>query len=233
MLDELLQSWNAAIKDIARDELNLQSLSYHPLRLIATEWVNYIEVIRVSLRHYSSPPSDITSSPEELDRIQSALTSASSWPRRVASSIVSIRQSIYFIKQHSRPEDTSSSWGALQDDYEYLATSLGQHGKQLQAAVLSITAFLQLLESRHASLETKHVSRLTVLALTFVPLSFVSSLFSMNEVFSPGGPLFWLYFAVATPVLLLVFIAARSSKWGFMYIYDYTKKYLIGRRQQC
>lgn len=228
LLEKLLESWESSAQDFAQNDLNLKTLSYYPLRLIATEWVNYIEVVRVSLRNNSSPPSNTTASPEDLERIKSAVTSASSWPRRVASSTVSLRRSVLFIKKHSRLDDNSTNWEALRDDYEYITASLVQHGEQLQTSVLSVTMFLQLLESRRVSSETKHVSRLTVLALTFVPLSFVSSLFSMNEVFSPGGPLFWVYFVVATPLLITVFILARSSQWGSVFIYNRVKGFPSG-----
>ena len=39
-----------------------------------------------------------------------------------------------------------------------------------------------------------------MLALTFVQVSFVANLFSMNEIYVPGGPHFRLYFAVAVEV---------------------------------
>lgn len=230
VLEELLDSWESATHHFSQTSLSLKELSYHPLRLIAAEWVNYIEVIRVSLRNNSSPPSGIASSAGDLERFQGALISASSWPRRVASSTVSLRRSTLFIKQHSQPEDKSTYWEALQDDYDYLSASLIEQGKQMQATVLSVTAFLQLLESRRASLETKQMSRLTVLALTFVPLSFVSGLFSMNEVFSPGGPLFWMYFAVATPVLIFVFVVAKSAQWRSSFVQRLAKGFLTGRR---
>ena len=50
---------------------------------------------------------------------------------------------------------------------------------------------------------------ITTLALVFVPLSFISSLFGMKDVNAPGGGLFWVYFAVAVPVTLLVYLVAR------------------------
>ncbi|KAI6753473.1 hypothetical protein HG531_005642 [Fusarium graminearum] len=86
LLEKLLESWESSAQDFSQNGLNLKTLSYYPLRLITTEWVNYIEVVRVSLRNNSSPPSNTTTSPEDLERIKSAVTSASSWPRRVASS---------------------------------------------------------------------------------------------------------------------------------------------------
>jgi hypothetical protein len=218
MLEQLLYYWTTAQPaDFTPETLTLRALSYYPLRLIAAEWVSYLAVMCFSLRHNDTPPKGSTASPKELDRINSALISISSWPRRVTSSMTSLGKSISFIKHHGQVETPSDSWRSLQEDYEYLALSLINQGKQLEAMVPLVTTYLQLAESRRAYLETKNVSRLTTVALVFVPLSFVSSLFSMNEVFTPGGPRFWLYFAVAFPVLILVLWFARSSTFGYRF----------------
>ena len=74
-------------------------------------------------------------------------------------------------------------------------------------------SLVQVIDARHALAETANISRLTVLALIFVPLSYVSSLFSMNSQNMPGSPHFWVYFAVAVPVTLLVFLLARPPTW--------------------
>ena len=74
-----------------------------------------------------------------------------------------------------------------------------------------VTSFIQLIESRRALLETANVTRLTVLAIIFVPLSYVATVFSMSEKYGPGGPNFWVYFAVAVPITLLVLLLAGAS----------------------
>ena len=217
MLEQLLYHWTTARPaDFNPEKLTPRALSYYPLRLIAAEWVSYLAVMCFALQHSDSPPTGSTASLKDLDRINSALISISSWPRRVASSTTSLAKSISFINYHGQG-DTTDSWKSLQEDYEYLALALINQGKQLEASVPLVTTYLQLVESRRAYLETKNVSRLTTVALVFVPLSFVSGLFSMNEVFAPGGPLFWLFFAVSFPVLILVFLVTASSSLGFIY----------------
>src|SRR5207248_1813024 len=70
---------------------------------------------------------------------------------------------------------------------------------------LAVIASKQSLEEAHS------VARLTVMALTFVPLSFVASLFSMQGDVAPGGRKFWIFFAVALPLLALVFLSAFAG----------------------
>ena len=69
-----------------------------------------------------------------------------------------------------------------------------------------VAAFIQRIESRRALWETANVTRLTVLAIGFVPLSLQ---------FGPGGPKIWMYFTVALPITLLILVLARAlgSDW--------------------
>ncbi|KAI1323766.1 hypothetical protein F5Y16DRAFT_424700 [Xylariaceae sp. FL0255] len=206
LFDKLLGYWKTGdLIDINVRATAMKALSHYPLRIIAAEWVNYLGLMGLSLRQYDRPPSNKETSTQELDRINLALKSVSSWPRRMASSLTGLRKCIAFIKHHGQNERPSDIWAALQEDYEHLATSLIQCGNQLEGAASRVTAYLQLAENRRMFSEARSVSRLTVLALVFVPLSFVSGLFSMNENMLPGGPCFWLYCAVAAHCWRLYF----------------------------
>uniref|UniRef100_A0A0D2YGD7 Uncharacterized protein n=1 Tax=Fusarium oxysporum (strain Fo5176) TaxID=660025 RepID=A0A0D2YGD7_FUSOF len=76
----------------------------------------------------------------------------------------------------------------------------------LRDMVMVATSLVQLLDSRRSILEAINTKRLTFLALVFVPLAWVSSLFSMSDSYSPGHNLFWVYFATALPVLAVVLL---------------------------
>lgn len=232
MLDELVHYWELeqlAHFDPRSSCAGVDALAYYPLRIIASEWVNYLAAMCFSLRQYDYSPSATASSPQDLQSINAALRTLPSWPRRVISSTTSLRSSIYFIKHHSRGQ--SQDWLLLLEDYEHIAVSIVEHGKQLEAMIPLVTAYLQLAESRRTFSETRNVSRLTILALVFVPLSFVTGLFSMNEAFGPGGPKFWIYFVVAVPILSLVFWVA---KWRQSALFSASKvpKWLLPLCQQ-
>ncbi|KAI0440246.1 hypothetical protein F4803DRAFT_528000 [Xylaria telfairii] len=217
MFEKLLYYWTTGQPDgFTPKLLTMRALSYYPLRIIAAEWVSYLGLMSLSLRQYDRPPLVNETSAQELSRMNLSLTSVSSWPRRIASSTTSLRKCIDFIKHHGRAGPSSDSWASLQEDYEHLAMKLSQQGKQLETAVPLVTAYLQLAESRRTYSEAKNVTRLTVLSLFFMPLSFVSSLFSMSENILPSGPQFWLYFAVAGPVLIVVLLAASPATYSYM-----------------
>lgn len=71
-----------------------------------------------------------------------------------------------------------------------------------------MTSIIQLLDLRRSTVETIYVKRLTYIALVFLPLSFVATLFSMSEPFSITDSGFWIYIVTAIPLLLLVLAAS-------------------------
>ena len=63
-------------------------------------------------------------------------------------------------------------------------------------------------QSKVAIKESHLISKLTYLALIFIPLSYIASLFSMGGDFLPGASHFWVYFAVALPMTTIIFVLA-------------------------
>jgi Mg2+ and Co2+ transporter CorA len=95
------------------------------------------------------------------------------------------------------------------EDFEVINKNIEDAGRRLENMLPVVTSLVQIIDARQSLAETANISRLTVLALIFVPLSYVSSLFSMNTTNMPGSPYFWVYFAVAIPVTLIVVLIAR------------------------
>ena len=100
------------------------------------------------------------------------------------------------------------------DEFLHLAKSMETYGQRLENMLPVLASVIQLVDSRRSFAETANISRLTILALVFVPLTFVASLFSMSGEIAPGQRRFWLYFAVAVPMTLLVFVIARPPVSG-------------------
>lgn len=83
---------------------------------------------------------------------------------------------------------------------------LQDYADSLERMVAVATSMVQLLASRRSILEAVNVRRLTYIALVFVPLGWVASLFSMSDTYLPGHEHFWVYFATAFPLLALVLL---------------------------
>lgn len=73
------------------------------------------------------------------------------------------------------------------------------------------TAEMQLLAASQSLAESHDLARLTWLATIFVPLTYVTGLFSMSEDLGSMKSTFKMYFAVAIPVALVALVIAR---WG-------------------
>lgn len=95
------------------------------------------------------------------------------------------------------------------EDFQVISTDIEDAGRRLENMLPVVTSLVQIIDARQSFAETANISRLTILALVFVPLSYVSSLFSMNSENMPGSKGFWVYFAVAIPVTFVVFLIAR------------------------
>ena len=209
MLDDLVHYWtNSLPPGLNVAEASVLSISYYPFRIIAAEWVKYVEVMSLSVKQYEYQIDDI---PDlvQLERFDSDLKALQSWRRRTVSTRHKLDNIILFITDARNAFDSQIS-ELLLGDYKYLATEVDRYGRLLQSMLLVVTSLVQIVDSRRSFAETANISRLTYLALAFVPLSFVSSLFSMSGDLAPGGHNFWFYFAVAIPLMLIVFALARA-----------------------
>ena len=105
----------------------------------------------------------------------------------------------------------------IREDYQQIAFGIDTYSRRLEAMVSIATSLVQATDSRRSLTETVDISRLSYLALSFIPLTFISGLFSMNDNVAPGGKLFGLYFAISIPLCILVFLIVRprTSTSGF------------------
>lgn len=182
----------------------LSSLSYFPLKIVAGEWVNYVSVMHKSVKTYEYASNKTAGFLSELNKLNDDLRALQSWRRRSMSSQQKIHATISCMRWWK-----DADLDSLIEDYEYLARSIDESGRRLENMLPVVTSLVQVVDSRRSFAETANVTRLTILALVFVPLTYVSSLFSMNPEYGPGGARFWIYFAAALPVTLCVFLIAR------------------------
>lgn len=101
----------------------------------------------------------------------------------------------------------------------YRAKVLLQRAGELNNAYSSLTgivnAELSLVEARRSIREAKSMKILTIVAMIFIPLSFTSGMFSMADAYAPGGKYFWIFWAVSTPLVVLVFLGASVAQFGY------------------
>ena len=184
----------------------LQSLAHYPLRIVAAEWVKYVAVMHFCLIQYEYGNDGLP----ELEKLHTNLRELQSWRRRSMLSQQKVQSVLRLLRSQIASElNDKSSLQSLIVDFEFISANIEDYGRRLESMIPVVTSLVQIADARRSFAETSNINRLTVLALIFVPLNFVSSLFSMNPTNAPGSQYFWVYFVVAVPVTLLVFVIAR------------------------
>ncbi|KAF2141143.1 uncharacterized protein K452DRAFT_327339 [Aplosporella prunicola CBS 121167] len=210
----------------------LLHLAYFPLRIVAAEWVNYLTVMHHSIKEYEYKIGGLSDMPQELERLSSDLQTLQSWRRRSMSSEQKLRATARFIRDSYDTKQRNSSWETIAEDYDHLATRVVSFGQLYENMLPIATSMVQIADSRQSFAETANVTRLTYLALIFVPFTFTTGLFSMNNNTAPGSSGFWLFFVVAIPMTLLVFIVARPPIREARIIKEYVGNFNIPRFRQ-
>jgi Mg2+ and Co2+ transporter CorA len=184
----------------------IQSLAYYPLRIVAAEWVKYVDVMHTCIKQLEYQGNQLP----DLTKFNMDLHELQAWRRRSMRSQEKIQAIIRRLTLHDSSDSNHlATMEALIEDFMIISSNIKIAGRRLESMLPVVTSLVQIIDARQSFRETANITRLTILALIFVPLSFVSSLFSMNSENLPGSSHFWVYFAVAIPVTLIVFIIAR------------------------
>lgn len=102
----------------------------------------------------------------------------------------------------------------LQRDFEILFSSIEDLQLRADRIMAVVTAVMSIEESKKAFEQNRSLARLTWLAITFAPLSFITGLFSMNNDLSTLITTFRIFFAVALPLTVMVLFLTRFANIG-------------------
>lgn len=126
------------------------------------------------------------------------------WRRRVKQSTHKLQMTRAFVEHWRIREQAISAWDDLVGDLKHLETLIDDHSRSLDALNPIIMALVQLQDTRRSISQAQDVRHLTYIALIFIPLSYIASLFSMAEQFGPGSEGFWIYWASSLPVAVAI-----------------------------
>ncbi|KAF2122984.1 hypothetical protein BDV96DRAFT_639535 [Lophiotrema nucula] len=236
MFEDLQQYWTRERSACfnPRDP-SIQSLAYYTLNIIAAEWVKYVAVMQYCLKQYEYNHDQLPAL--SLDKFDKDLRELQSWRRRTMVSQSKIKSVLRFLSSKYRQiENKDQDLELLSDDFEHINSNIESVGRRLESMLPVVMSFVQITDARRSFAETADISRLTILALIFVPLTFVSSLFSMNTENLPGRGAFWVYFAVAIPLTGLVVLIARPpvalTRRAINWIVERKKQPIVRRRSE-
>ncbi|KAF5007510.1 hypothetical protein FDECE_6157 [Fusarium decemcellulare] len=180
---------------------SIMSIGYYPIRIVLAEWNLYIHLTSRFSKYYEYSLRDMSSRLHDND-----IVDLQRWRRRCKQSRHKLSLLAGFVNHWIQDEDDKEPWTLILNDVNYLRQQLQDYRQSLEQMVTVATSMVQLLDSRRSILEAVNVRRLTYIALVFVPLAWVASLFSMSDGYSPGDEHFWVYFATALPLLSLVLL---------------------------
>jgi Mg2+ and Co2+ transporter CorA len=150
---------------------------------------------------------------QDTPLLDADLRDLQNWRCRGAQSIQKLRTltdfTKYWSKKKAEPEQRNEAWDLMIRDLQYLTEKVEAYSGHLEAVSPVVMSLVQILESGRSFAEAANTKQPTYVALVFVPLSFVATLFSMSERFAPGRSGLWMYFAMAVPLSLFVLTIAR------------------------
>lgn len=191
---------------------NVLSIGYYPIRIALAEWIMYLNVVSRYLMYYRYSLQTMPGRQHEAD-----IVDLQRWPRRINQSQLKLTVLKEFISYWLDEQMEKKPWEMILSDIDYLQSHLREYSFSMERAVPVATAMVQLLDVQQSGRHAANVTLLTYIALVFVPLSWVTGLFSMSERYSPGQKNFWVYFATAVPLCLVVLFVSvvpyYRQKW--------------------
>jgi hypothetical protein len=119
------------------------------------------------------------------------------WCEQVDFSITQLRASGTLGNFHKQQKNDPEK----EDDFVQISQQLRELKKRVETVIASMTGLLSIVEAMR-------IKNLTNLGMIFIPLAFTCGIFSMSGDYAPGGSSFWLYWVIAVPLVILVFVVA-------------------------
>ena len=99
----------------------------------------------------------------------------------------------------------------LRPDFEILSNDINRLIARANAIMATLTAVMSIEESKKAIQQNKSLTRLTWLAATFVPLTFLTGFFSMQPSIAELTQTIWIYFVAAVPLTAVALLTTRYA----------------------
>ncbi|KAJ9156432.1 Mg2+ transporter zinc transport protein [Pleurostoma richardsiae] len=156
----------------------------------------------------------------DLSAVEANWSDTQTLERRLGHFFLDLEEILVQLRVPLEPPDHSkiNSWQDVEADFRFLYHRFNWIRQSVHAVNASITGLAGIAGNRQAfreqqlSLQSAERSRnLTFIGLIFIPLSLISSLFSMAEPYGPGQHKFWIYFVICIPAAILVVTAYYVS----------------------
>lgn len=192
------------------------------LYTVAAEWLSVCDYVKARLGQIEwelEKPGDFRAAG---DRVDASLKRLHVWRRviPVYRDMVSetLQQALpaatRLLSESDSLADPLPARGEFEDiaqDYRRIQDSLNEIQTRVDRLTAIVTSEISIEDSRRGLQENHNLARLTWMATTFIPLSFVTGLFSMQADLSELKHTYGWYFAAAIPLTILVMVASRQA----------------------
>lgn len=191
-------------------------ISLVAIRIVRVEWLLYSNILGRLLKFYE-PSRRFSTSTAVYPLSSKIIDEFFRWRRRNQHTFEKLQLMQDFIELHCASGPARPGARDLIRDIEAIRSWIRDYSNASESMLPHIVSATQLIQAQKGIEETEYVRRLSWTALVFIPLSFVASLFSMNEKFainSVSGAV--RYSVVAFPLLSIVLsvsVPAFRAAW--------------------
>ena len=222
MLEDLSYYWTHYAKDILVEDDPIIA-TFFLKKIVASNYLLLTGYIGALLHEldYDVSRRDRPISRLQIEWVEERWKDLQAWTRQCSQYCESLEETMYSF-DIPRESEISKTWETGDRDFYIIQRKLLSMSNRSNDLLASFTGLAGILGNRKAlkeanrSLqEAKSVKTLTFLGMLFLPLSLASGLLSMSGDYSPGGSQFWIYFAIAIPLILGVFGVVFLVKMGY------------------
>ncbi|KAL8959721.1 MAG: hypothetical protein Q9183_005590 [Haloplaca sp. 2 TL-2023] len=177
-----------------------------PLSIVCSEWILLIKYANTRFSQLEWEVED-PQLRHHRDGLAVTISKLHTWRRRFPIYKAMVSETLEKVVRRR-----GGSLQVLENDFVILLAELDTLHERAEKMMSVVTAVLSIEESQKALQQNRSLGRLTWLAALFVPLSFISSFFSMNDDVTKLHDTFWIYFVVAIPMTLLALLLTRYSR---------------------
>ncbi|KAL8329180.1 hypothetical protein RB597_004760 [Gaeumannomyces tritici] len=197
------------------------AFGYYPIRIALAEWVMYTHLTSRYLKYYEYSLQEVHNRLHNSD-----LVDLQRWRRRCKQSQYKLLTLAEFVNYwlieneekgvyiNDQAKQWRRCWELVLKDINQVDAQLRDYNHSLEQMIPVATSMVRLLDARHSLVEAANTTRLTYIALVFVPLSWVASLFSMTDKYQPGHEQFWVYPAMALPLVFALLLGSILINGG-------------------
>jgi hypothetical protein len=219
LIEDIIFYWTTASTERINEVLKEPHLvTCYQKHIVAATWFNTLEHLYTLLSrletdlwaiepmvapHLSSKQKD-----DYMAYFTQALNEVNTIRRRLNWYVLEMEDNLYAMGID--PAETAQT--DVDKDFLAVYRRLGMYRDWSKTVMEVITNHVNLMETEKSITDSKYLGRLTVLGFIFVPMSFVATFFSMAGDYAVGQGKFWVFFAVAFPLLALI-LATAFGRW--------------------